>query len=190
MRWASGERALPGAGARQPGPLQGGQSREAGAAQSAGRSAPGNSPGAPARNTASPAADADKAPYSLPLRPQPRGPLRSVTRTARARSGFHWWARQRPAPPTARGSPAPSLEQGCCVGEPPAGPRRGARGACSASVGRDTGDSSLFSVPNPAMQSAADTGRRQLPARPQRHPACSTVPERLVPLPKISGSCF
>lgn len=73
-------------------------------------------------------ADEDKAPDSRPLRPQPRGPLRSVTRTARADSGFHWWAsrpRLRP-PPTAAPLLSPSPRARGSGARAPGRPRGGA----------------------------------------------------------------
>lgn len=82
-----------------------------------------------AGNAASPRAAEDKASDSQPLRPRPRGPLRSVTRTTRAGSGFHWWARRPPGSAHRHGGPAPPRARGY---EPPAGPEavRGKLGSC------------------------------------------------------------
>lgn len=126
MRIGSGARALPGAGARQRGPRQGRQNRgpsERGRQEGQLRAALRVSK---AGNAASPAADEDKAPDSRPLRPQPRGPLRSVTRTVRAGSGFHWWPGSHQAPPTAPGSPAPFRAR-VSGARAPSWPCRGAR---------------------------------------------------------------
>lgn len=118
VRRGSGAWVLPGARARQRGPRQGGHSRAGVAVRPAGGSAPEGSAGAQGRQTQI------KRRAPGPLRPQPQGPLRSVTRTARARSGFHWWPRRppgsahRPRPPRpfpgalGRGTGAPTWLRG------------------------------------------------------------------------------
>lgn len=120
VKIGSGARASPGAEARQRGRRQGRQNRrpsERGRQESQLRAALRVSK---AGDAASPAADEDKAPDPRPLRPQPRVPLRSVTRTARAGSGFHWW----PGLPRLRPPPAaapPLSARATAVREPPAG---------------------------------------------------------------------
>lgn len=95
VRRGSGAWVLPGARAQQRGPRQGTSarhSREGVAVRPAGRSAPEGSPSAQGWQTKI------KRWTPGPLRPRPRDPLRSVTRTARAGSGFHWWPWRPPGP--------------------------------------------------------------------------------------------
>lgn len=169
VRIGSGARALPGAGARQRGPRQGRQNRgpsERGRQEGQLRAALRVSK---AGNAASPAADEDKAPDSQPLRPQPRGPLRSVTRTVRAGSGFHWWPGSRQAPPTAPGSPAPFRAR-VSGARAASWPCRG--GAASwAPAGGDAGGRSCLFVSALAIRWAAGMGPRQRPASAKGHPA-------------------
>lgn len=85
-----------------------------------------------------------KRPTPWPLRPQPRSPLRSVTRTASAGSGFHWLPRRPQAPPTAHGRHASSRTRAYPGPERPPGPAPSA-GRC-AGAGLDVRDSSLLFV--------------------------------------------
>lgn len=82
------------------------------------------SPGAQGRVRSQPRANEHKAPGSHPsapppLRPQPRRPLRRVTRTAHAGSGYHW-CRTAPCPAPDPGRPAPFRAAEHSAGEPPA----------------------------------------------------------------------
>lgn len=101
----SGAHASPGAAARRREPPQGGHSREAVAGDAGGAVGAGRLSRSP-RPATQPAPPQTKIrrPAPGPLRPQPLSPLRSVTRTARAGSGFHWWPEaagpaHRPRPP-------------------------------------------------------------------------------------------
>lgn len=75
-----------------------------------------------------------------PSAPGLPAPLRSVTRTVRAGSGFHWWPGSHQAPPTARGSPAPFRARVCRARAPPRRPPLLARERCAGSWAPAGGD--------------------------------------------------
>lgn len=115
-----------------------------------------------ADDAASPAAHEDKALDSGPLRPRPRDPLRSVTRAARAGSGFHWWPWR---PPGSAHCPRPP--------RPFPGPR--GRGARAPRRRRPTGAASRERVVASATAACfprlwGRNGTEKLPASPKGLP--------------------